>query len=215
VKRQRWSLFVVALATLLAGCAEVRGSGDVVTQSREVSGVTSVDLAEDAELYIEVNGTESLTVTADDNLQQYLGSDVIGSRLVLDAQDHVNLDPTEVIVYKLTVKSLEEIRISGDGSVDARGVHSDQLKIRVSGDGRITIAGNADEQEIRISGDGAYHGENLTSRRASVDISGDGKAVLAVAEKLNANISGDGSIEYLGSPAITQHVSGDGSIRKR
>lgn len=208
-------MFVVALATMITGCAEVRGSGDVVTESREVPGVTSVELADDGELYIEVSGTETLTVTADDNLQQYLSSDVIGSRLVLDTRDHVNLDPTAEIIYKLTVKSLEEIRISGDGSVDARGIHSDRLKIKVSGDGSITIAGNADEQEIRISGDGGYHGENLTSRQARVDISGDGKAVLAVSEKLNVNISGDGSVEYVGSPTITERISGDGSIRKK
>jgi hypothetical protein len=158
VKRQLGCLFAVALATLITGCAEIRGSGNVTTESREVPGTTSVDLAGEGELYIEVTGTDSLTVTADDNLQQYLDSDVVGSRLVLDTRDHLSIDPTAAIIYKLTVKSLEEIRISGDGSVDARGIQSDRLKIRISGDGSITIAGNADEQEIGISGDGKLPG---------------------------------------------------------
>jgi hypothetical protein len=215
VRNKLWRLPIILVAAWTTSCAVVSGSGNVITESRNVSGFSAVDMSGDAELQIEATGTESLTVTADDNLMPYLRSSVFGSRLILDTREHVNLEPTRNIVYKLTVKSLDGVNVSGDGVVEAKGINSERLRISISGDGKVTIAGNAGEQEISISGDGAYQAQNLNSKTARVDISGDGKAILAVAEKLDANLSGDGSVEYIGNPAVTQHISGDGSIRRR
>ena len=209
------ALSVLVLAVLIGGCAQVEGSGNVVSESRDVSGITALEFGEDGDLLVEQTGTESLTITADDNLLPYLKSEVRGGRLIIGNRDGINLRPSTTIVVKLTVRNLNAISLSGDGTIDARGINSDQLRISVSGDGRIEAAGNAETQEIKVSGDGSYAAEQLTSKVARVQISGDGKAVLAVTEKLDASISGDGSVEYTGNPAVTQNISGDGSVRKR
>jgi hypothetical protein len=215
VGNKLWRLPIILVAAWTTSCAVVSGSGNVITESRNVSGFSAVDMSGDGELRIEATGTESLTITADDNLMPYLRTDVFGSRLILDTREHVNLEPSRNIVYKLTVKNLDGINVSGDGKVDAKDINSERLKISISGDGKVTIAGNVGEQNISISGDGAYQGQSLNSKTARVDISGDGRAILSVAEKLDANISGDGSVEYVGNPTLTQHISGDGSIRRR
>jgi hypothetical protein len=206
---------LLVAAVFVSGCDEVRGSGNIVTESRSVAGFTGVEMPGDGELHIEVTGTESLTITADDNLMQFLRSDRFGSRLILDRLSGVSIRPTRGVIYKLTVKNLDDIRVSGDGTIDAKGVSGDRLRVEIRGDGSVHVEGTVDEQVVRISGDGSYDGRDLDSKRVRVDVSGDGRVLVAVKEKLEANIRGDGSVEYLGNPAITQHISGDGSLRPR
>jgi hypothetical protein len=193
----------------------IAGSGSVVTQSRDVSGFHSVELSGDGRLEIEVAENNALTITADDNLMEYIDSDVVGSRLILDPHNHVNLDPSAEILYRVSVKNLDEISVSGDAVVDAKGIHAEKFRVRISGDGSVLVAGTTDQQDVRISGDGDYKGQDLVSKSARVDISGDGKALVVVSDNLEGNISGDGSLEYIGNPKVQQNISGDGTIRAR
>jgi hypothetical protein len=210
-------LSIAGLVLVAGGCAQaqVRGSGNVVTENRTVSGITGVEFRGDWQLFIEETGTESLSVTADDNILPYLRSEVRAGRLVIQDKDQTNLTPTGSVIFRLTVKNLDSIELSGDGSVEAKGIRSDVLRINLSGDGRMTIDGEADRQDVRLSGDGRFDGERFTGKEGRVHLSGDGRVTVAVTDKLDVDLSGDGSVEYLGNPALTQHLSGDGSIRKR
>jgi hypothetical protein len=215
----RTVLNVLVLSVLLAvtGCAQVqvRGSGNVVTENRNVTGFTGVDFRGDWQLFIEQTGSESLSVTADDNILPYLTSEVRAGRLVLEDKDHANLTPTGSVIFRLTVKNLDRIELSGDGSVEAKGIRADVLRINLSGDGRVTIDGEAGRQDVHLSGDGRVDAERLMVKEGRVDLSGDGHVIVTVTDKLDVNLSGDGSVEYIGNPTLTQHLSGDGSIRKR
>ena len=66
---------LLALAVLpLCACnfTAVRGSGNVVTQERQVSGFDSVALSGVGEVFITQGDKESLTVETDDNLMRYI-----------------------------------------------------------------------------------------------------------------------------------------------
>jgi hypothetical protein len=164
---------------------------------------------------IEENGSESLTITADDNLMPYLTTEVNGSQLVLGTKDNANLNPSKDIIYKLAVKDLNAIEMGGVGSVDAKGIHTEKLKVVLGGSGSISTSGTAGEQEIMLAGEGNYHAKDLQSKAASISIMGTGDAVLNASEKLDANIMGSGSIKYVGDPVVTQHILGSGSIQKQ
>ena len=64
------ALSVLVFAVLIGGCTSTRvdGSGNVVSESRDVSGITALEFGEDGDLFVEQTGTESLTITADDNV---------------------------------------------------------------------------------------------------------------------------------------------------
>jgi hypothetical protein len=208
----------VILSLFIAGCWSIEaidGSGKVISETRSVSGFSAVSLSGDGKLLIEPGNAEALTITSDDNILPYLTSEVEGNELRLGVRRHFGVNPTRDIVYRLTVKNLNEVNVSGDGSVDGKGIRADELRIHISGDGQVVLAGSAGQQTIDISGDGRYKGEKLESKTAKISISGDGSAVAAVSDELNANVSGDGWIEYIGNPSIRQHISGDGAIRKR
>ena len=211
---------LAACCTGLSGCAVfnvVEGSGKRVTEPRTVANFSTVSLSGDGELTIEQTGSESLTVTTDDNLLEYIKTSVDGSTLELGTKDNamVNLHPSKGIVYRLTVKKLEGVQVSGSGRADAKKLDGDQLRIRISGSGDVSSQGTANELELRISGSGAYHGQDLKSRRVNATLSGSGSAVVNASEALTADVSGSGSIEYLGEPRVSSHISGSGSVNRR
>jgi hypothetical protein len=206
------------LASALAtGCfgPTVTGSGKVVTEPRNVAGFSAVSLDGSGRLVVEQTGTESLTVTGDDNLLPYIETKVSGHTLTLGETSGTNISPSKDIVFKLTVKTLDNIGISGSGAADVKSLQGTNLKIDISGSGEISADGAEDDLNVDISGSGRLRGDTLRSKRARVDISGSGRAALAVSEKLDANVSGSGTIEYVGDPQVHQDISGSGSVRKR
>src|SRR5215510_2714711 len=113
------SLFIpAAIALFVSGCnvdfnpTTINGSGKAATDTRSVSGFSSVEVSGSGELQIEQTGTESLAISADDNLLQYHTADVRGGQLTLGMKNgsYGTLTP---VVYKLTVKSLNGIVLSG------------------------------------------------------------------------------------------------------
>jgi hypothetical protein len=214
MRKTYFSLAILSVA-FLTGCVGVRGSGNVISEPRTVSGFDSIALSGDGQLIIEQGDSDSLTVTADDNLLPYLTSDVSGKELRLSTRNGTSVNPSRRVVYHVSLKKLQDIALSGSGSVDASHVNTDRLKISVSGSADIRTSGNAGQQDISISGSADYHGEDLKTKIASIEISGAAKAVVAVSDKLDASVSGAGSIEYVGDPVVTQQVSGAGSIHKR
>jgi Putative auto-transporter adhesin, head GIN domain len=216
LNRGIWLL--ISCSVLLGACVfdSVVGSGHIMTERRTVSGLSAVSLGGSGHVVIEQTGMESLTVTADDNLLPYIKTDVTGQTLELGFKDPmINVEPTEDIVYTLTVKTLEGLNISGSGKADVKGLDPDRLRIHISGSGTALVRGTANDLDISISGSGAYRGDEMKSRRATVDVSGSGAAVIAASDTLTANVSGSGSIEYIGDPQVTERVSGSGAVQRR
>ena len=98
----------------------VNGSGQVETETRPVSGFTGIDLAGSGEVTIEQGDAESLTIEADDNVLPELTSEVSGSMLTLDTKPGTTVRSLNPIRYRVTVKDLTALSLSGSGSVKLR-----------------------------------------------------------------------------------------------
>src|SRR5215471_5120296 len=176
--RRLWSLCLMLTSLLAAGCGPVvAGSGKITTEPRNVSGFSAVSLNGSGRLVIEQTGSESLTVTGDDNLLPYIETYVSGKTLTIGEKSGTNITPSKDIVFRLTVKSLDNIDISGSGAADVKGVQGHALKVGISGSGEVSAEGAEDELNIGISGSGRYRGDTLRTKQARVDISGSGSAL--------------------------------------
>ena len=205
----------VLVVALVAGCSSVNGSGNIKTETRTINGVSSVSLVGDGLLEVEQTGTDSLTITADDNLLPLLSSEVRDGELKLGPKNLTNLQETKQIKYKLTVKGLTGLSMAGDAEADVRKLATEHFKVNITGDGKIHVDGTADDQRITIIGDGKYDAYDLVSKSATVSITGDGHLDVAVSDKLDVTILGDGHINYTGDPTITKKIVGDGKIDKK
>ncbi len=240
MKTNKHLLIVVALfaASMLSACGvgrTIRGSGNIVSEERKVSGFDRVSLSGFGNVDIEVGDKESLTVTTDDNIMPYVRTEVKGNTLVLDLDDkgfNRGYDPTDGIHFTLVVTDLNRIDISGAGkmvvgeletekfvvnnsgaaSVEIDSLTADELVVTQSGAGTVIVSGTVQGQELNHSGAGSYHAGELESETAILEISGVGSATIWATESLDISISGMGNVIYYGAPRISQNISGLGNL---
>jgi hypothetical protein len=213
----RWRVVLAMLTVmLLAACSITRGSGQITSESRQVSGFSKVELSGSGELTLEQTGTESLTISAEENLLPKLTSEVSDDTLVLRSTSNAKIIPTQPIKYSLTVKDLSGLAVSGSGSVTMSKLATAALSTNISGSGAVTASGTADQQDLKISGSGRYQAEQLTSKTVKVDMSGSGVASVHASGALDLHMSGSGTLTYTGDPKqVTQQISGSGKVIKK
>lgn len=206
-------LVLLAVSGCDGGVFGERGSGNVITESRDVSGFSEIALAGSGKVRVDVNGTESLIIEAEDNIMPLLTSDVNGGRLELGAESSIS--PTTGIIYTVSAVALEGVAVSGSGEVAATGVAADSFDVDISGSGRVEPTGTAGTLGVEISGSGRYLGESLESSIGTVRVSGSGTAVVNVTDDLDVDVSGSGDVQYIGDPTITESISGSGDISRK
>jgi hypothetical protein len=212
----------------------VSGSGNVVTESRKVSGFDSISVEYPAQVSVKQGNAESLKISAEDNLLPNLKTEVKNGTLEIfyKKTDDKHVNPTKPVVIAIVVKDLSEVdfssageltldglktdnldvSLSGAGSLDLNEIDVKKLSINLSGAGGTTASGTADDLDVNISGFGDFKGADLHSQTVSIHISGTGGATVWVDDQLDVNISGAGSVNYYGSPDVTKQVSGIGGV---
>jgi hypothetical protein len=206
------------VSILTAGCGligVVHGSGHVIDERRDVSGFDAVSLRGSGRLEVVQGDTESLSVSADDNILPLLTSEVRGTELVLGVKSGTSIDPSKDVVYRVGARNLAGISSLGSGSASASGIHTGALRVNIAGSGDISAEGTSDRQEITVLGSGNYRAADLQSNVATVHLAGSGDAILAVSGKLDVSIAGSGSVTYSGDPVVSQHILGSGSVAKQ
>ena len=224
--------FVISGTNSTGSGQRVTGSGIVTSEDRPVTGFSRVKFTTLGEAEIVQGDTESLTIEAEENLLPYITSQVRGNELVIGTLPGVSLTPTKTIRYKLSVKDLSAIDVSGLGRVSLAGLNTDSLSItgsgaagvdlenlqansldtNLSGAGTVTVTGIVDRLMVRISGAGGFKGGDLQCQTANVSIPGLGNATVWVIQNLDVSITGAGSVDYYGSPNVTKHISGLGRV---
>ena len=237
IKKITGILLIIALAGILAvstvSCiwtvGLVRGSGEIETEEREVSGFQKVHLSGTGNLIITQGEKESLVIEADDNVIPLIEAEVLRGRLTISLKRGYNLIPTSTLKFYLTVKDLNEISLSGAGDINCDSFNTEEMEFKISGAGDIdfninarkveitssgagnlTLSGQVDVQEVNISGVGKYDGAGLESKRCEITVAGVGSATVNVSEELDVDISGVGSVNYIGAPHVEQDISGLG-----
>lgn len=218
-----WAVVLTAAAVLAAACesgdagigaGSIEGSGSLATESREVAGFEEVVLVASGNVTVDVTGTESLTIEADDNILPLLTSDVSGGRLELGVERGTSISPTS-ITWRLTAKDLSAITILGGGDFTISGVDAGSFSTTIDGAGNVEVSGSADELTVQINGAGDFRGEGLAARIGSVSIPGSGSAVVNVTDQLDVSIPGAGDVQYIGEPTVTSDIPGVGDVSPR
>ena len=193
----------------------VTGSGKVVTETRNVSGFDGLIIVGTGKVNIDRTGTESLSITTDDNLLQYIDTQVREGKLVIGFKPKIVTARVSDLSFNLTVKDLNSLQVTGAASIDAKNLQGDQMTVNLDGVGATNLAGKVDQLTVSLTGAGVFNSENMQARRATVTNVGTGAAVVRVSDSLMATISGIGAIEYIGSPQVTKIIAGPGAVRQR
>jgi len=234
-------ILTIAIAILsISACTNaqirktVRGDGNVVTKERKAIAFTGVKVSSGIDVYLRQGNNESLSVEADENLHEYIITEVKGG--VLNVYTDANIREAERKRVYVTMKEINSVSTSSAGDVVGQSpvktdrldlsassagdikleIHVKELDIDISSSGDITLTGEAEKLNGNLSSAGDLNAYDLVVRDADISASSAGNADINVSERIRARASSAGDINYMGNPKyVDAHSSSAGSIRKR
>lgn len=234
------TLFVLLIA--LNSCTaqwgkRIKGNGTITTIKKSVGDYDALDMAGFFDVQL-VDGKEgTITITGEENLLDYIITEVKDGKLILKTEKGVNLQPSYRNGIKITVpvEQINAVYLSGSGDISAeKTLTSDtfkatisgsgdinldlavkDLKTTVSGSGDIELTGTTDTFDLSISGSGDIDAFKLAANHVDVSVSGSGDIEVTANKSIKARVSGSGDINYRGNPEkVDTKSSGSGDISK-
>lgn len=216
----------------------IKGNGKTVTverttgayESLAISGWFDVDLIEGKE--------GDLTLTGEENLLDYIITEVDNGKLVIKTEKGVNLNPSfrySGIRITVPIESINAVSMSGSGDIVGKktiraskfktamsgsgditlDIEADSMTAAMSGSGDMNLSGSTRDFEATISGSGDIKAYDLYAENVEATISGSADIKITVKESLIARVSGSGDINYRGNPKkVDTKTSGSGDISK-
>jgi hypothetical protein len=212
----------------------VRGNGNVVTKERKAETFTGIKVSTGIDVYLKQGANESLSVEADENLHEYIITEVRDG--VLNVYTDANIREAERKRVYVTMREVNSIKTTSAGDVicetpvktdrivlsaSSAGdikmeVYAKEVKVNISSSGDMTLSGEAGLLEADLSSAGDLNAYELMVKEAQVSASSAGNADINVSERLTARASSAGDINYHGDPKyIDANSSSAGGVHKR
>lgn len=236
MKATKYVMIMTLLAVTLSAEAQIRRTvyarGPVTTEERKVSNFHSINVSTGITVYLSQGDRESLRVEADENLHEYIITEIRGG--VLNIYSNFNIRNARSRKVYVTMKEVRSLKTSSAGdiigmtpvvadvlivSTTSAGninleVRANQIKAGSSSSGDIKLKGTADRLNASLSSAGGIKAYDLTVREADISVSSAGDAQINVTERLKARASSAGGVRYRGNPKyVDAHSSSAGSIR--
>lgn len=213
--------------------SRVKGSGNVITETRKVSGFHAIDIGGAFEIELVKSSEEKIIIETDDNIMPIIETSVSGGELSVENKRDIN-NPTKL---KLTIfyLNLDEIDISGAAelyskdvltaenlNLECSGASEVSLKIEAgtmdtefSGASKVELEGHANSVKLDISGAAVIQAYGFEIKNLDLDASGAAVVKVLILDKLRIDASGASSVKYKGDPSIDIiDISGASSVRK-
>ena len=216
---KRWALVIVAVILVSSACVvstglgkTVRGSGQITSETRPVSGFDQIDICCGMQLMLTQGETESLEVVADDNLLPEIVTEVRAGTLVIhyrDSNGSTQYLPSQPVRVQVGALQINKLVVSGGGGLEAGPLQADRLAMDLSGGSRARMDTiTADNLNVVVSGGGNLSLQDAQLTALDLDLSGGSAASVDMlqAERLKLDSSGGGEISIAGS-APRQDVS--------
>ncbi|MEE8194629.1 MAG: DUF2807 domain-containing protein [Dehalococcoidales bacterium] len=214
------TILVAALVAVgLAGClGAATGSGKLITEEMSFSGFTRVEVSHAFEVEISRSSSYSVSITADDNLFDYVEVFISDETLKIRLKSGRSYI-SATLEARITMPELRRLQLSGA----SRGTVSGFSSLGFSsflGDFRLELSGASSLQMVGISaGDARFDiseasrlSGNITAADARFDISGASRVELeGSADDIIINVSGASNAELSAFPVNNAFVNLSGA----
>jgi hypothetical protein len=231
---------VILISILASSCGRVlgkriKGSGNIKTESRQVSGFTSIHVSSSIDVYVSQDSVYSVKVETDDNLIGHVETYMEGNVLHVDIEKNYNPKPTDALKVHVSAPALQKLTASGacdlysterlvsdemvsvklTGASDAKlDLKAPKVTADLTGAGSLQLSGETKELQLKGTGSSEMECFGMLAENVSVKITGAGDADVFASVSLDVNVTGSGSVKYKGSPSVNQKISGAGSVKK-
>jgi len=230
----------LVLCLCISACADgqfrktVYGNGKVVKKERSTEQASGVRVATGIDVYLSQGDKQSLVVEADENLHEYIITEVKND--VLHVYTEANIREAEIKRVYVTLRDInsvgtssagdvigetpvrtEDLRLSASSAGDIKvEVFAKNVDANISSSGDVTLTGEADMIDASLSSAGDLNAYNFKVKEAEVSVSSAGNAEIYVTERLNARASSAGDVNYKGDPKyVDAHSSSAGGIHRK
>ena len=214
----------------------VRGSGNVTTESRTVSGnFKGIEAENGLEVEIEQSATTSISVVADDNLQSHIKVRVADGILKIscDVNNFIDVESKKVIVKTPVIESIQAtsgtslktmntvkcnsmMLKSSSGSTMNVAIETERAACESSSGSTIKVSGKAITLEVGSSSGSNIDAEKLLSNEVIASASSGSSIDVYPLVSLTAESSSGASIGYHNVPkSINKKSNSGGSIDKQ
>ena len=194
--------------------SSVQGSGVEGSEVRNATGFDGVDVGGVFQVEITAGEEFSVQVQADDNLLQYIKTEVDGSVLRVETTEGIkSRNPMRILISAPDIKS---IQASGASKVSLSGVKNSSLEVDTSGASKLKVAGETAAVTVEVSGASSIDAAALKATTATVDASGASHVSLFVTDRVRADASGASKIAYSGNPTdVQKNTSGASKVYQK
>ena len=214
----------------------ITGKGNIITETRNATNFTSVDLQTGANIEIVKGSNFKVSVSDYENIVKYLSLAVENNCLIIKKEPNsvslwnskakvvitmpdplysINLSGSGNIYVNSSFNDLNNLMVSGSGNIAIlSNSQLNKLEARIAGNGNINAIGSVQDLTTNISGSGSVMFTELKARNATCSISGSGNTNVFIEDKLEASISGSGNIVYSGTPVVNSNLTGSGRVYK-
>lgn len=217
------------------GFGRVKGNGNLISKTRNVGDYDNIIVTGAFNVSL-VHGNEGkLKIKIEDNLLEYLVTEVKGNSLKIKWKKGTNIHANQVhivvpfesinkvvltgsgdIIGADSIKNTDfEVFLSGSGNI-ALQINSDSTDVKITGSGKVKLLGKSEELDVLLTGSGDFNSYQLQVNNAEAMLTGSGDIRLSVSNRLDAKITGSGDITYKGNPKHQNFkILGSGDIESK
>ena len=192
-----------------------RDRSDRVTEDRDLSGFTRIEVRGAIELELTAGQDHSISIRTREDRMEDVITELDGDTLVIDMEDGRRnswWDDADVEVT-ITMPVLAELEVLGAVDGEFYAIDSDELEIDIRGAAEVDIEGTCGTLTLDVKGAGDIDADRLKCKDVEVDVKGAGSASVFASESIDARVSGVASISVYGEPKdVRKHAGGLSSI---
>jgi hypothetical protein len=228
-------VYLSAAVLLLSSCNGfdcINGSGNQVTESRDIGTFTQVETSGSLKIVLSQDSTSSVRILADDNIQEEIQTRLSGNTLKIDIDGNF-CDAGPVTIY-LSSKDYQKIESSGSVEVLSEGklnlneldlelhgsskvmldLNVKSLRTSSSGSSEIVLKGQAGTHDLDMTGSSSVEALDFVVGEYQINSTGASKSRINVLNSLEVNSRGASEVEYKGKPSkIEKDNSGASVVR--
>ena len=224
---------------ILSGCVvnlqdTITGNGNVTTQKRDVAAFTGIQVGSGIDVIITQGEPQSVEVEADENLQEWINTEVTGGMLNINTDKSIRFAKTKTV--RITCQTLDKIGVSSAGDVTGTNrfktaaldidmssagdlrleVEAEAITVTISSAGNVNLIGKTGSLKADLSSAGDLNAFDLEAKTGEISVSSAGKASVFITDEASFHSSSAGDIDYKGEPKIREiNTSSAGSVNKK
>lgn len=240
MKTIKQGIVLLFISAIFASCGvdmfnRIDGDRNVVSKERKIGeDFSRVKVSSGIDLYIKQGNKTELTVEADENLHDYIITEVRGDQLKIYVDG--NIWRAKARKVYLTVISIEELKATSGSDVFSQGVikakdldlstsSGADMRIEIdaynvtthsSSGSDLRVSGKANTHETSASSGSSINAYGLESKEVTAKVSSGADIGVFASESINARASSGGDIRYKGNPEkVNKKTSSGGGVRSR